>query len=151
VTAFRTALVAVGALLATYGGWLLVSRQDLEQVAAAVVWLVGGVLLHDAVLAPLTILLVALAVRWLPDEVRRPATVALIVVGPLTLLAVPVLGRFGARPDNSTLLDRPYVASWLVLLALSVLVVAVASVVVRSRQGGGTREEGADGTGTGRR
>lgn len=151
MTAARVAFIAAGTLLATYGGWLLVSRQDLDQIAGAVVWLVGGVLLHDAVLAPLTILLAALAARWLPDEVRRPAAVAMIVVGPLTLLAVPVLSGFGAKPGNAGLQDRPYLTSWLVLLALAVVAVAVAAVVVRSFQGGPAREEGSDGTGARRR
>lgn len=151
MTPVRMVLVAVGSLIATYGGWLLVSRQDLDRVAAAVLWLAGGVLLHDAFLAPLTLVLAAVAVRWLPPEVRRPATVALIIVGPLTMLAVPVLGGFGARPDNGSLLDRPYLVSWLMLLAVSVAAVAVAAIVVRSMQGGGQHEEGADGAGSGRR
>ncbi len=41
-----------------------------------------------------------------------------VVLGSATLLAIPVLGRFGERPDNPTLLDRNYTAGWLVLAAL---------------------------------
>ena len=37
----------------------------------------------------------------------RPS-VGFVVLGSVTLLAMPVLGRFGARPDNPTLLDRDY-------------------------------------------
>ena len=36
-----------------------------------------------------------------------------VVLGSLTLLAIPVLGRFGERPDNATLLDRNYTVGWL--------------------------------------
>jgi hypothetical protein len=58
--------------------------------------------------------------------------VGLVVLGSVTLLAVPVLGRFGARDDNPTLLDRHYGTGWLVVAGLVVLAVAVAGLV-RSR------------------
>ena len=47
-----------------------------------------------------------------PGRLRAPAAAAFVVLGSVTLLAIPVLGRFGARPDNPTLLDRHYVAGW---------------------------------------
>ena len=50
----------------------------------------------------------------LPRAARAPAVVGFVVLGSVTLLAVPVLGRFGARPDNATLLDRDYVVGWVV-------------------------------------
>jgi len=49
-------------------------------------------------------------------------------------VAVPVLGGFGARPDNPTLHDRPYAAGWLVVAAL-VLGLAGLQVVLRRRKG----------------
>ncbi|MBA2953114.1 hypothetical protein GON03_02245 [Nocardioides sp. MAH-18] len=128
--AVRTALGALGLLLAAYGGWLLLSRgHDLLGVAT---WLVAGVLLHDAVLAVVTVALGGLAVRLAPVALRAPLVVGFVVLGPLTLLAVPVLGRFGARADNPTLLDRDYTTGWLVLAGLTALAVAVAALV-RSR------------------
>ena len=60
--------------------------------------------------------------RGCPRSVRAPAAVALVVLGSVTLLAVPVLGRFGARPDNPTLLDRDYSAGWLVARRRSLVV-----------------------------
>jgi hypothetical protein len=44
-----------------------------------------------------------------------------------------VLGRFGALDDNPTLLDRPYLVTWLVGCAVTVLLVAVAGAVLRQR------------------
>ncbi len=41
---------------------------------------------------------------------KAPAVVGCVVLGSVTLLAVPVLGRFGERSDNPTLLDRNYTA-----------------------------------------
>ncbi|MFC6344016.1 hypothetical protein ACFP8W_18700, partial [Nocardioides hankookensis] len=91
----------------------------------------------------------AVLVLLLPRAVRGPAVVGLVVLGSVTLLAVPVLGRFGARPDNATLLDRHYTAGWLVLAAVVLVAVVVASVL-RSRRGDGD-EGGVDGAGPGGR
>jgi hypothetical protein len=129
----RLGLGAVGVVVGLFGVWLLLTRQDLDQLRSAATWLVGGVILHDAVLAVVTLVLAATAVRLLPGEARAPAVVGFVVLGSVTLLAVPVLGRFGARPDNATLLDRAYVTGWLVLAALTVLAVIVATLVRRRR------------------
>lgn len=156
----RWALGGLGVLVAAYGAWLALSRQDLDQLLDLALWLAGGVVLHDLVLAPL-VLLFALALRRTPPAWHRPATWALVVVGSLSLLAVPVLGRFGARSDNPTLLDRPYLTSWLVLVVLTVVAVLVAGLVAgrlasrRARPAGPASlvvpPGGEDGPGAGRR
>jgi hypothetical protein len=128
----RTAIGALGVVIGLFGGWFLLTRQDFDQLTGAAVWLVVGVVLHDGVLAVVTLLLAAVVLRVLPASARAPAIVGFVVLGSVTLLAVPVLGRFGARPDNVTLLDRHYVVGWLVFAALTVAAVVVTSVV-RSR------------------
>ncbi len=141
----RLVLGAVGVAVGGYGAFLLVSRTSTESLVATGVWLAAGVLLHDVVLSLAVIGVGAVVTRLLPVPVRLPAVVALVVVGSLTLVAVPVLGRFGAKADNPTLLDRPYLGSWLVLLALTVAVVAVAGLV-RARRGRSARPSSADPT-----
>jgi hypothetical protein len=131
----RWTVGTIGVLLAGYGAWLLLSRQDPDQLVDAAVWLVAGVLLHDGVLAVATLVIGALVLPLLPTAARGPAVVGFVVLGSVTLLAVPVLGRFGARPDNATLLDRDYVVGWVALAALIVTTTVVASVL-RSRAGG---------------
>ena len=130
----RRLLGGAGLLLLGYGGLLLVSRQDLDRLAGVAGWLAGGVLLHDLVLAPAVVMGGVLLARLLPGPSRGPVAVGALVLGSVTLLAVPVLGRFGARPDNPTLLDRSYWAGWSLLAALTVVAVAAAVGVVRSRQ-----------------
>jgi hypothetical protein len=130
----RWLLGATGLALVGYGGWLLLTRgHDLLGVDGLLAWLVAGVLVHDGVLAVLSVALGMLAVRVAPPAGRAPLAVGFVVLAPLTLLAVPVLGRFGARADNPTLLDRPYVAGWLAIAGLAVVVIAVAALV-RSRR-----------------
>ncbi len=122
----------VGLAALAYGGLLLVRRISID-VFDSGVWLAGGVVAHDLVLAPLVIGLGLLVLPRLPVVARAPVTVGTVVLASVTLVAVPVLGRFGASPGNPTLLDRDYVTGWLVLAALTTLGVA-AAIVVRSRR-----------------
>jgi hypothetical protein len=142
VNALRAVIGALGLGGAAYGvvALLDLGAANLRDVAT---WLVGGVVLHDGLVAPATI-----AVGFLVGRVWRGRPPAAVVVGALvlgtaTLVAVPVLGRFGARADNPTLLDRNYVLGWLVLATLTVVVSGVAALVLR--------KGGADGASAGRR
>lgn len=123
----------LGGTLAAYGAWLALSRQAPAQLVEVAVWLAAGVALHDGVLALLAVAVVLVGRRVLPRPWHAPATLAFVVWATVTVMAVPVLGRFGARADNPTLLDRPYLGSWLALTVATVLAVAVAGTV-RSRR-----------------
>ena len=100
-----------------------------DDIVDAGVWLVAGVLAHDGVLAPVVVVVALIGMRLLPVWLRGPLVAGLVVLGSATLLAIPVLGRFGARSDNPTLLDRDYVGGWLALAAITVGSVAVASLI----------------------
>jgi len=139
MTRARWSLGLVGVAVGCYGGWLLLTRQTAADLVSAGQWLVGGVVLHDLVLAPLVIVLVAVAGRLTPRSLRAPAAVLLVVVGSVTLLAVPVLGGFGRRADNPSLLDRDYTTGWLLLVGVLVVLAAVGSAVQLWR-----RVDGAD-------
>jgi hypothetical protein len=130
MTAVRAAFGTFGLGAGTYGLVLLI-KTGLGNVADALPWLVGGVIAHDALLAPATIVVVVISTRLLPASLRGPAAVGMIVLSSLTLLAIPVLGRFGARPDNPTLLDRDYTAGWLVVAAITAAGVVVGAVLRR--------------------
>ena len=124
----RWGLGAFGTALAAYGGWLALTRQDLGQLVEIGIWMVAGIVAHDALIAGAVILVSLLGRRLLPRPAQAPAVVALVMWGAITLAVIPMLGRFGARADNPTLLDRPYLASWLALSAATVVVVALVSV-----------------------
>ncbi|MGB5936190.1 MAG: hypothetical protein WBG76_10025, partial [Ornithinimicrobium sp.] len=109
----RIALVALGVALILWGVWLLLGTADGADFINIGLWLGGGVIAHDVVIAAITIAIAALVSRVLPKAAQAPATVGLVVLGAVTLVAIPVLGRFGAREDNPTLLDRNYTAGYL--------------------------------------
>jgi hypothetical protein len=125
----RILVGAAGVALGLYGLVLLLSRQDPGQWLEVAVWLAAGVVVHDAALSGLVIGACLLGSRLLPQPWRAPAAIALVVWGALSVVAVPVLVGGGVRADNPTLLDRPYVATWWVVSAIVVGLVAVAGLV----------------------
>lgn len=128
----RVGVGAVGAAAVAYGLWLLVGLGP-GQLEAVLVWAVGGIVAHDGIIAPVVVVLgIAVAVRA-PGWLRTPLLWSLVVLGPLTLLAVPVLGSFGAKADNPSLLDRPYWLGYAVVVALVLGVVAVVTLVTARR------------------
>lgn len=141
----RIVLGVAGSAGVAYGVVLLLGLGP-EQVVSVLFWVLGGIVVHDGFVAPLVVALgVAAAVRA-PKRLRGPLMWVLVILGPLTLIAVPVLGRFGAKPDNTTLLDRPYWFGYALIAAVVVAIAVVASRRQRAHPVGG----GADPTVTGR-
>jgi hypothetical protein len=119
----RLLLGAIGVAAAVFGLLRLLQR-GLPDVVDATVWLAGGVVVHDALVAPITLGATALAVRIVPDRARVPTMVGLVVLATVTVSAVPVLGGWGRRPDNATLLDRNYAAGWVAMTVVVLVGVA---------------------------
>lgn len=135
----RVAIGALGLAMGAFGA-LRFLQLDVADILNAVLWLAGGVLVHDALIAPLTIALAFLAARVLPVRARAGVAVGFIVIATVTITAVPVLAKLGERPDNPTLLDRNYLAGWLVFVVLVVAVIALSGPVsARLRRGRGER------------
>lgn len=124
----RLGIGAVGLLVGVYGAYLLLSL-GLQNLIDTVIWLAGGVIIHDGIIGIALLGIGLLVAALVPDRVRGPIAAGLVVLGTVTLLAVPMLGRFGARTDNATLLDRNYTLGWVVFAVVVALVTAV--VVVR--------------------
>jgi len=137
----RGVVLLAGVVIGLFG-LLSLLRLGLSNLAWTLVWMVGGILGHDVVLSAATLGLVAAGALLLPSSARAPSAVGLVVLGTVTLMAVPVLGRFGERPDNPTLLDRSYGVGWLVVAGI-VAVGVIAVTVVAHRRGPGS--EGEDG------
>ncbi|MDT3395380.1 hypothetical protein RKE29_01730 [Streptomyces sp. B1866] len=140
----RFGVGALGAVSMGVGAWLVAGTGSVRDVA---VWLGGAVVLHDAVLAPLVLGLGLLLGRTgglgggeaggqgggLAGGLgggRGLVRGALVVGGSLTLVALPVLLRPGARA-NSSVLPLDYVSNWLLALA-AVAVLAVLLGVTRA-------------------
>lgn len=127
----RAALLAVGVGVGLWGAWLMHDFTSTQLVSVAV-FLVGGVILHDAILAPLTVGIGVLGARLLPSHFRAAAAIGFLLWGTLTLAFFNVLSGQGGKPDNMTVLNRPYALSWFVLTA--VLAAAVVIAALRRRR-----------------
>jgi hypothetical protein len=144
--AVRSSAVVAGVLASAYGVWLLLDLGS-ANTNATLVWLIGGVVLHDGVFAPLVIVVALVARRLVPRNRLAPWVVALVILVPVTLLGIPELGRFGARADNQTLLDRHYWLGWSAMVTLVVVGVIVGALATgrRTQAGGGDDVTGAGG------
>jgi hypothetical protein len=105
-------------------------------------WLVGGAVVHDLVLAPAVLAAGWAVARFVPPGARGPAQTGLVVSAVLTAFALPFVLGFGERADNPSFLPRNYGAGLLVLLGLTWAAVVTWALVRRSR-----RDRAATGTG----
>ncbi len=128
----------VGVAMGAFGA-LRFLQLDRSDIVDAVLWLGGGVIVHDLVLAPLTIALTLLAARLVTGRARAAVVTGLVVLATVTVTAIPVLGGWGARADNPTLLNRDYAVGWLVFAGLVVAGTLIALAPwSRRRDGHGT-------------
>ncbi len=127
--AVRGLLVLTGVGFGLWGLWLMRDFTS-EQLISIGTWFVGALILHDGIIAPLVVLVGVGASRLLPGYARSAAAIAFLVWATLTVVFVNVLSGQGGKPDNSTVLNRPYVLSWIVLTVL----IAVVAVLVAHRR-----------------
>ncbi|WP_225731139.1 MULTISPECIES: hypothetical protein [unclassified Nocardia] len=121
----RAVLLLAGLGALAYGLDLFTGFRTADVVSVGL-WFCAGILLHDAVFAPLAAAVglagrVGLPARWWP----LAATGAVGTVT-LVLIAAPVLDRAHAHPDNPTVLDRNYpLGLALAVLLLWTVVIAI--------------------------
>lgn len=117
--ATRGLLLLIGVACGLWGLWLMRDFTG-EQLRSTGIWFLAGAILHDAVLAPIVVVLGVVAARMLPGHFRASTAVAFLVWGTLTVVFFPVLSGEGGKPGNDTILGRPYVLSWVVMTLLLV-------------------------------
>lgn len=135
----RTLLVLPGLGALAWGVVLFVEyafplRPD---VFGTVGWIVGGPLLNDGVVAPLTAVLGIILARVVPRPWRVPVVTGTVITGVLLIVAFPLLWRPYGTPPMPGLHDgNPALGLLLTLAAVWILVVLapLAGRVVRSGQ-----------------
>lgn len=121
----RWVLYAAGAAMVGYGTWGQLFGADTKPRRYAELLLVAA-LGHDLVLAPVVLLLGVLARTVLHRHVRAALQGAALVGFALLVVALPGMGRYGARSDNSSILPRDYTSGLVEALAA----VAVGTLLV---------------------
>ena len=116
---FRLSLGALGVGVLAYGVRGLLTERNISDHAAVGEWLVGGVIGHDALLAPVVFVLCAIAYRFTNARWRGRLAALLLIGGSLILISVPALLRKGLN-SNKTVLPLDYARNLGVLLAVLV-------------------------------
>ena len=70
------------------GGYLLLESQQDDALVSVVAWLVGGVLVHDVLVAAVALVVGFVVTRVVPRRARGPLVVGLVVLLPLLTAAV---------------------------------------------------------------
>ncbi|WP_024799493.1 hypothetical protein [Nocardia sp. BMG51109] len=124
MTAIRVLLGLGGIWLAWYG-IDLVLEQDSTSLMSTARWFVGGILIHDAIVAPLCAVVALLARRLFPASWWASIAWGGLCTATLVVVAVPVVQRSGAVPGNPTILDRDYHTGLLIAIAVVWVVVGI--------------------------
>jgi hypothetical protein len=142
----RVVLVVLGVVLGAYGA-VLVWENPPVIIARILVWALAGVVLHDLVFAPVSVVLGFAGRRLIPGQWSAPIAVAAFCSVVLVFLAIPVYGKPGMRPDNMTVLDRNYPLGLWISLAVVWTCVPLYYLAVRHlpvRQDEVVEQQGAD-------
>lgn len=132
--AVRGGLVGLGALLILRGGWVAVADIPSVDRVHVLVWFALGVVVHDGVLAPASVLLGRLTLPHLPVSGRWAARALLAWVATVLVIGLPLVRQDRQRSNSTIEFGHPFVGV-VVALLLGVAVVAAveAAVATRSR------------------
>ena len=122
---WRWLFYAAGTAMIAFGVWGQLFGADTNPRRYGELLLVAA-LGHDLVLAPIFLVLGLLARRFLHRHVRGSLQGAALVGFMLVLVAIPGIGRYGARTDNHSILPRDYTTG----LMLSLGVVGVITLLL---------------------
>ena len=130
---FRFVLGAAGLALLGNGAYGLLTSPQTSPPEAVGQWLVGGLILHDALLAPAVYVLGAIACRFTSARWRGRLAALLLIGGSLTLISLPEVLRQG-RNANPTVLPLDYARNIGLLLGALVTAMALYSAVDAARR-----------------
>ncbi|MFX0573182.1 hypothetical protein [Nocardia nepalensis] len=121
--AARIALLLIGLWLGWYGISALFDLPPMD-LASIAIWFAGGILVHDAIFAPVCAAFGLTGRHLLPPTWWAVTACGAICSVALVLIALPVLERRNAMASNPTVLDRNYP------LGLTIALITVWSLVL---------------------
>ncbi|ROP61335.1 hypothetical protein [Curtobacterium sp. PhB115] len=137
--AARIVLVVVGVLVIAFGAYVLVTSVRPNRIVGLATWLLGAVILHDAILSPFVVgvgLLLRRAGRALRVWVLVVVQVAIVLGSVLALVVLPEIAAKHHGQKNPTILPFDYGTRLLLVEGVLLLVVVAVLVVgvVRARR-----------------
>lgn len=132
MTGLRIALGVVGVVALGYGAGRLLLGLPVATLLVLGAWLLVVLLLHHGVLQP-AVLAVGAALHRLPDRARGFVQACVIMIGAVTVIALPLLLRRGTQPPAKAMLLQHYELNLAVLVAIITVGTLIAYGVARSR------------------
>lgn len=132
MTGLRIALGVVGVVALGYGVGRLLLGLPVATLLVLGAWLLVVLLLHHGVLQP-AVLAVGAALHRLPDRARGFVQAGVIMIGAVTVIALPLLLRRGTQPPAKAMLLQHYELNLAVLVAIITVGTLIAYGVARSR------------------
>lgn len=108
VTAVRGLLAGAGLAAVGYGLYGMLTTQRATNPPQAARWLIGGILVHDLVVFPVTAVAGVLLTRFLRAPYRAVVQGALLVSASVALASLPLWRGYGGPPDNPSVSPLPY-------------------------------------------
>jgi hypothetical protein len=126
----RVSLGAVGVLLIAYGALRILQDPKHAHLRNLGGWLIGALIVHDAIIAPIVIRIGLLLSKVLPPRARTYVQGGLIVGGLISAVAVLLVWRKGKNGSAAlTLLQQDYKSNLIILLVLVAASTAIAYAV----------------------
>lgn len=132
-TAVRAGLVALGVLLLARGAWAAASTIPSVDRVHVVVWFVLGVVVHDGLLAPFSVLLGRFALPHLPVTARWGARALLAWVVAVLVIGLPLVHQSPRRANPTIEFGHPALGL-AVAIALGVVVVVAIQTATTVRR-----------------
>jgi hypothetical protein len=118
-TALRILLGTIGVVTIGYGALRILTDSKDTKPIALLKWLIGSLLVHDLVIAPVVIGIGWLLARFVPPRARTFVQAGLVSGGLVGALGVLLIWRQGKSSARSlALLQQNYAANLLVLLVI---------------------------------
>jgi hypothetical protein len=121
--------LVLGVAIMAYGVKGLLGASDATQPPDLARFFIGAGIVHDAVFAPIVVLVGWLTLKVLPPVARNPVRIALALSVVLVVFTWPLVRRWGARDSNPSLLPLDYGRNVVVGLIVVWVVTGVAVVV----------------------
>lgn len=133
--AARVALIAVGALLLVRGAWVAATTIPSVDRVHVAIWFALGVVVHDGLLAPFSVLLGRFALPRLPVSARWGARALLAWVAAVLIIGLPLVRQSPRRANPTIEFGHPFVGLCVAMAlgAAAVVAIQTAMTVRRAR------------------
>jgi hypothetical protein len=109
VSAIRGGLLVLGGLLLLRGVWVAFTAVSSHDRIHVLIWLAAGVVIHDGLLAPISVLLGRFALPHLPIGARWGARALLAWVAAVLVIGLPLVRQAPRRLNPTVEIGHPFV------------------------------------------